>query len=126
MYIAADCCSQTDTLSVMFSVQQPPSQHAGYLQRSLISNLSNTQPYFKIQQIRKNQLHRCQLISICRSFPLYNPLSYMYIATRNCLQQKKLLIFLSYRITGSNFPVNFRCPTGHCIMYTTRYNCIFI
>jgi len=53
MYIAADCCSQTDTVPHMFSVHQPPSQHAGYLQSSLISNLSNTQPHFKIQEIRK-------------------------------------------------------------------------
>ena len=52
MYIVADCCSQSYTVPVMFSVHQPPSQHAVNLQSSPTSNFSNMQPRFKIQQIR--------------------------------------------------------------------------
>jgi len=35
MCIAADCCSQTDTVPVMFSVRLPPSQHAANLRIGL-------------------------------------------------------------------------------------------
>jgi len=47
MYFAADCCSQTDTAPVMFTVRHLPTQHAAQLKSGLISNFLNTQPHFK-------------------------------------------------------------------------------
>jgi len=101
MYITADCCSQTDTLPVMFSVRHPPPQHAAHIQSSLISNFSNMQPHFNIQQIYKTQLHRCYVNQYMSFFYItYIPLCYMYVVKPNCRQQKYLLVFIPDRIQG--------------------------
>lgn len=97
----------------MFSVRQPPSQHAAHLRSGLISNFSNLQPHFKIQQIRETNYTDVTLISVCHSFMLYIPLCYVNIVTLNCRQQKYLLLFISDQITGLYVSINMWCPTGH-------------
>ncbi len=53
MYIAANCCSLTDAVRVLFSVRQSPSQQASHLQNNQISDFPNMQSHFKIRQIHK-------------------------------------------------------------------------
>ena len=124
MYITADCCSQTDTVRVMFGVRHPPPQHAAHIQSSLISNFLNTQPHFTIQHIYKNQFHSCYANGYMSFFYVNQYMSFfyviypfvLYVHSKTQLPSTKISIDIYIR---SNYGI--KCLDQHVVLYRPQH-----
>jgi hypothetical protein len=116
MYFAAVCCSHTDTVPVVFSVLQSPSQHASQLQSNLISDFRLCNMTLKFNSFIKTNKTAVMFISICYSLKLDVPLCYnMYTVTPNG-RHKKLSVYISIR---SNHIV--KCFDQHVVLFNPRH-----
>jgi hypothetical protein len=96
---------------IMFSVWHPPSHQAANLQSGIISNFSNTQHHFKIQQIRKNQLHSCNVNQYMSFFYVIYPFV-LYVHSKIQLPSTKISIDIYNR---SNYWI--KCLDQHVVSY---------